>query len=59
VTTPETPACAIAARDVRVERSGRELLSGFELRAQQGEVIALAGPNGAGKSTALKVLAGL
>jgi iron complex transport system ATP-binding protein len=59
VTSPATPTCALAARDLRVARSGREVLSGFELRAQPGEVIALAGPNGAGKSTALKALAGL
>jgi iron complex transport system ATP-binding protein len=59
VTITSTRLCALAARAVRVERSGREVLSGFELQAHEGEVIALAGPNGAGKSTALKVLAGL
>lgn len=37
----------------------RRVLGGVELRAEPGEVIAIAGPNGAGKSTLLRVAAGL
>lgn len=34
-------------------------LNGFDLRVEQGEVIALLGPNGAGKTTSVRVINGL
>jgi iron complex transport system ATP-binding protein len=50
---------ALVAQAVSVERSGRRLLTDFDLSAAAGSVTALVGPNGAGKTTALKALAGL
>uniref|UniRef100_A0AAU2K0M7 Heme ABC transporter ATP-binding protein n=1 Tax=Streptomyces sp. NBC_00049 TaxID=2903617 RepID=A0AAU2K0M7_9ACTN len=43
--------------DLRVRLGQREVLSGIDLTAHSGEVLALVGPNGAGKSTLLAALA--
>jgi iron complex transport system ATP-binding protein len=50
---------ALAVRGLAVSRDGRAILSGIDLQADRGAVLAVVGPNGAGKSTLLKVLAGL
>ena len=47
----------LAARDVSLVRSDRELLSQVSLTVRAGEQWALLGPNGAGKSTLLRLLA--
>lgn len=49
----------VQASDLRIERGGRQLLSGFELRVSPGEVVLVEGDNGVGKTTLLRCLAGL
>ncbi|MFB7178353.1 heme ABC transporter ATP-binding protein [Streptomyces sp. NPDC056257] len=53
--TPGTPLAEIV--DLHVRLGAREVLSGIDLTARSGEVLALVGPNGAGKSTLLAALA--
>jgi iron complex transport system ATP-binding protein len=48
----------LEARGVVLERRGRRLLDGVDLKVAQGRVTAIIGPNGAGKSMLLKALAG-
>ncbi|HZC41342.1 MAG TPA: ABC transporter ATP-binding protein [Streptosporangiaceae bacterium] len=48
----------LAARDVHKAYGRRRVLSGAELTAQPGQLVAVVGENGAGKSTLLKILAG-
>lgn len=47
------------ARDLTVERGGRELFRSLSVRVGGGELVHLRGANGAGKSTLLRILAGL
>lgn len=49
----------LEAQDLRVERSGRPLVEGLDLRLAAGDALWLRGRNGCGKSTLLRTLAGL
>ncbi|MEU6038472.1 ATP-binding cassette domain-containing protein [Actinomadura sp. NPDC047616] len=41
------------------DSTGRPVLTGFRLRAEPGEVVAVTGPSGSGKTTALRAVLGL
>jgi ABC-type polar amino acid transport system ATPase subunit len=50
---------ALRVRGLRLSRGDRAILSGVDLAADTGEVVALMGLSGSGKTTILRVLAGL
>ena len=50
---------SLTLRDVELRRGGRTLLSGVDLEARPGDLIALRGPSGCGKTTILRAIAGL
>jgi zinc/manganese transport system ATP-binding protein len=50
---------AVEMNDAAVRIGAREIWSGVDFAARQGELVAVLGPNGAGKSTLLRVLLGL
>lgn len=55
--TPRIPGATISVRDLRLWRSGREILQGVALDVAPGGITALVGSNGCGKSTLLKAIA--
>jgi ATPase subunit of ABC transporter with duplicated ATPase domains len=57
-TAVPTGRMVLRANDIRVSRSGREVLSGVTLSLRGPERVALTGPNGTGKTTLLRVLSG-
>ena len=50
---------SLSIRDVELRRGPRTLLSGVDLDARPGDLIALRGPSGSGKTTILRAIAGL
>ena len=50
---------ALTVRGLRVTRGAREILTGVDLHARAGDVVALMGLSGSGKTTILRVIAGL
>jgi ABC-2 type transport system ATP-binding protein len=50
---------AIAIRDLRVVRGGREVLPGLDLEIEAGTVTGLLGPSGSGKSTLIRAIVGV
>ena len=49
----------IEAHDLTVERGGRTILEGYNLRLEKGRTLAILGANGVGKTTLISVLTGL
>lgn len=50
---------SLSMRNVTLSRGGRALVSGLNLDARSGDLIALRGPSGCGKTTILRAIAGL
>jgi ABC-type polar amino acid transport system ATPase subunit len=50
---------SLSLRDVELRRGGRTLVSGVNLEARPGDLVALRGPSGCGKTTVLRAIAGL
>ena len=50
---------ALSVNDLAIARGDRLLFSGFDLKADAGEAIALTGRNGAGKTSLLRAIAGM
>ena len=53
------PAPAVAVRDLRVARGGREILHGLSFTLPAGSVTGLLGPSGCGKTTLMRTLVGV
>ena len=49
----------LTLRGVELRRGGRVLVSGLDIEARSGDLIALRGPSGCGKTTILRAIAGL
>ena len=49
---------SLVARNIKVSRSGTNILHGIHFKAEPGQLIGLLGPSGAGKSTLLYALSG-
>ncbi len=50
---------ALQGEELRLSRSGKEILKGVSLSADEGKLVGLIGHNGAGKSTLIKIFLGL
>ena len=55
----DTPAVAVAARDLRKRYGAVAAVDGVTFSVQPGEIFGLLGPNGAGKTTTMEILEGL
>lgn len=50
---------AVVAADLVVQRGGRTVLDGIDLRVPAGQVVGLLGPSGGGKSTLMRAVVGV
>ena len=50
---------AVRVKNLKKSYGGNEVLKGFDLEIERGEIFALLGKNGAGKTTALECIEGL
>ncbi len=48
----------LSAKDIGLERGGRQLIDGLSFALKAGESLTVVGPNGAGKSSLLRAMAG-
>jgi len=58
MTGPQQP-IVVVGKELRLRRSGVQILRGIDIDLRSGERVALTGPSGAGKTTLMSVLAGL
>ena len=56
---PWMSSSAIAVRELKVDRGGREILPGLTFEIAQGSVTGLLGPSGCGKSTLMRAIVGV
>ena len=57
-TQPASEGNVLDVRDLRMRYGTKDVLTGVNLTAHPGEVVALLGPNGAGKTTTIEILEG-
>ena len=58
MTGPQQP-IVVVGKELRLRRSGVQILRGIDIDLRSGQRVALTGPSGAGKTTLMSVLAGL
>jgi len=58
-TMTDNTAICIEARDLSLERDGRQLFSAINFQVLAGEILQVDGDNGAGKTSLLRILAGV
>lgn len=57
--SPSEGAAAVACRELRVVRGGREVLPGITLTLRSGRITGMLGPSGSGKTTLMRAIVGV